>query len=370
LSPPLLSDLTASAPRVALVGLAKNTGKTVALAALLGELARAGRTVGVTSVGRDGEEHDVIDFRIVKPRVELTAGSLVATTDSLLGASGIPSELLARTGVRTPLGEVLIARLKGSGALEVAGPSAASEVREVSDAMLSFGAEQVLIDGAIDRRAASSPDVADALVMSTGAILSESLEEVVARTAEAVELVRLPMLSAEAHTEAKIRALADNSDPGSGLVISEDADEFFALPARFVLTAEPAAIDSLLRERAAPRWLLVAGALPEAFLAGLVPYLRRGGGPLTVLVSDPTRVFISERNAGYYARAGVSIQTLKRIDLRAMTVNPVAPQSHSFDSAQLRALLAQAVGDLEIFDVMHPSYTAAAGLGAPQGVVG
>jgi len=30
-------------------------------------------------------------------------------------------------------------------------------------------------DGAIDRRAASSPDVADGLVMSTGAVLSEDI---------------------------------------------------------------------------------------------------------------------------------------------------------------------------------------------------
>ncbi|MEA2208229.1 MAG: hypothetical protein QOF54_706, partial [Solirubrobacteraceae bacterium] len=45
----LLSDLTASAGRLALVGLAKNTGKTEALGALLRELRAAGRAVGVTS---------------------------------------------------------------------------------------------------------------------------------------------------------------------------------------------------------------------------------------------------------------------------------------------------------------------------------
>ena len=58
--------------------------------------------------------------------------------------------------------------------------------------MLAHGAEQVLIDGAIDRRAASSPEVADGLLMSTGAVLSDDIDEVVARTADAVELVRLP----------------------------------------------------------------------------------------------------------------------------------------------------------------------------------
>ena len=101
---------------------------------------------------------DVIDARIAKPRVHLPAGSLVATTDALLRASGDPPRAARGPGVRTPLGRVLIARLHGRGAIEVAGPSAAGDVRAVSDTMLAGGAEQVLIDGAVDRRAASSPE--------------------------------------------------------------------------------------------------------------------------------------------------------------------------------------------------------------------
>ena len=157
--------------RLALVGLAKNTGKTETLAAILRELAEQDTRVGVTSIGRDGEEHDVIDARIEKPRIVLQAGSLVASTDALLRASGLAHERLAQTGVRTPLGEVVIARLAERGAVEVAGPSAAEDLRAVSEAMLGYGAEQVLIDGSIDRRAASSPAVADGLVMATGAVL-------------------------------------------------------------------------------------------------------------------------------------------------------------------------------------------------------
>ncbi|HXP37320.1 MAG TPA: hypothetical protein VN817_06105, partial [Solirubrobacteraceae bacterium] len=95
--PPRLSELLAGTRSLALVGLAKNTGKTETLAAILREHAASGTHVGVTSIGRDGEEHDVIDFRIAKPPVELVAGALVATTDGLLRASGVPHELLERT---------------------------------------------------------------------------------------------------------------------------------------------------------------------------------------------------------------------------------------------------------------------------------
>jgi hypothetical protein len=355
----LLGELTASARRLALVGLAKNTGKTVALAALLRELQDAGRLVGVTSVGRDGEERDVIDSRIEKPRVLLSAGNLVATTDGLLSASGIPHNVLENTGVRTPLGPVLIARLRGHGAIEVAGPSAAADVRAVSDAMLGHGAEQVLIDGAIDRRAASSPDVSDGLVMSTGAILSADLEEVVARTRDAVELVRLPGLEDPLLRKLAERTHLRTGGEGAGhaptVLVSAD-DEALELPPRFVLSSDPQTIEATLAANPSARAVIVPGALPEAFMRGMLPVLRSRGGELAVVVADSTRVFLSGKGPRWYERQGLRLQVLQPIALRALTVNPVAPQSHSFDSAELRGLLENAIEDLPIFDVRQDDY--------------
>ncbi len=359
-----LSELTASDRRLALVGLAKNTGKTVALAALLRELQDEGRCVGVTSVGRDGEEHDVIDARIEKPRVSLVPGSLVATTDGLLRASGIPHDLLQDTGVRTPLGRVLVARLTGAGTIEVAGPSAAADVRAVSDAMLAHGAEQVLIDGAVDRRAASSPEVSDGLVMSTGAVLDRDVAEVVLQTRDAVDVVRLPSVDDSSEAGRRLRQLAgggtdgiDGNRPSSrpSLLVSEDLEPT-PLPPRFVLSSEPEHVAELLDANPAARWLLVAGALPDRFLRSLVHAVHRRRRELVVVVADSTRVFLWKRGPHWYGRQGVQLQTLNPIALQAITVNPVAPQSHSFDSAELRELLAEAISDVPIFDVLHPDY--------------
>jgi hypothetical protein len=322
-----LSELAASATRLAMVGLAKNTGKTEALAALLRELEAADRRVGVTSVGRDGEERDVIDSRIEKPRVHLSAGSLLATTDGLLRASGLPHELLEHTGVRTPLGEVLIARLRGGGAVEVAGPSAAADVRAVSDAMLGYGAEQVLIDGAMDRRAASSPDVADGLVMSTGAVLSNDIAEVVSRTKDAVDLVRLSRV---------------------------DGDDSLALEPQFALTADGDQVAQLLDANPHDERLLVTGALPEAFMRNLGHAAHRRRRELVVIVADSTKVFLSRRGVDWYRRQGVQIRVLNPIALKALTVNPIAPRSHRFDSVRLRELIAEAVVGVPVLDVLQP----------------
>jgi hypothetical protein len=335
-APARLSDLVAGARALALVGLAKNTGKTVALAAILAEHAAAGTRVGVTSIGRDGERHDVIDARIDKPSVELQDGDLVASTGSLLRASGLAHERLEQTGMRTPLGEVVLARLEEAGDVEIAGPSAAADVRAVAERMLELGAEQVLIDGAIDRRAASSPTVADGLVMATGAILSDDIEQVVDQTRDAVELVRLPRTSV-------------------------NADSLVTLPRRLALTAEPAEIAALLRERPRARAFAVDGALSERFLDGLLAARsERAGRELQIVVADPTHVFLTRRPPRWYARQGIALEVLRTIDLKAITVNPVAPRSHQFDSQQLRELIEAAVGAVPVLDVLDPSYLALA----------
>jgi hypothetical protein len=354
----LLSELTASVRRLALVGLAKNTGKTETLAALLRELEADGRRVGVTSVGRDGEERDAIDARIEKPRVRLAPGSLVATTDGLLRASTLEHEVVEETSVRTPLGRVLVARLDGGGQIEVAGPSAVGDVRVVSETMLAHGAEQVLIDGAVDRRAASSPEVSDGLVMATGAVLDRNIEHVVARTADAVALVRLALIEDGSRTGWLQRELAAFRGADASMLVGEDQPPV-RLPPRFVLSAEAEPLARLLDEHPSARYLLVGGALPDRFLESLLVPLHRRGRELVLVVADPTRVFLANRSLEWYARQGVHLRATERIALEALTVNPVAPQSHHFDSGELRGRLVEAIPEIPIFDVMHPDYRTA-----------
>lgn len=329
---PNIAELIAGARRVALVGLAKNTGKTQTLTSIVEELAAERVRVGVTSIGRDGEEHDAIDARVEKPLIHLEAGSIVASTDALLRASGVEHERLSRTRVRTPLGEVVIARLSDPGAVEVAGPSAAEEMRYICDAMIVHGARQVLIDGSIDRRAASAPNVANGLVMATGAVLGESVDEVLAKTVDAADLIRLPAV-----------------DPAGATPVT--------IPRQIALRAEPGQVAALLRDDARANTFLIDGALSERLLQGLVGARReRDRRELRVVARDPTRVFLSEHGPRWYRRQGIRIEVLKTIDLRAITVNPVAPRSHRLDSAELREAIAQAIPDVPVIDVLDPDY--------------
>lgn len=341
------------ARRVTLVGLAKNTGKTEALNALAAELVGIGRTLGITSIGRDGEESDAIQPRISKPRIHCPAGTLVATTLPLLSRCSAPYEVLLNTGQRTPLGTVVIGRLHASAEIEVAGPSTSAGIRAAADAMLDLGAEQVLIDGSIDRRAASAPSVTDAVVLSTGAVLGREIDEVTHRTSRAMALIDLPRV-----TDPRIRKLATRE---KGDILITKSGDVRTLPVRFALTAGASDIAAVLQPAEGDEPVLViGGTLPERFLDTLLPVATRHRHPIRVVVADATKVFLQTRSPRWYQRRGIHLEVLRQVDLCAITVNPVAPLSHRFDSAGLREAIAQIPSHVPVFDVRSHAYQRAA----------
>ena len=336
-----ISDAIEPAVRVALVGLAKNTGKTVALGAILSELEARGEAIGVTSIGRDGEASDALDDAIAKPPILLPAMALVATTEPLLERSDARAEVAVRTDHRTPLGRVVVARLLERGAVEVAGPTAVQDVGEVVEAMRGLGAERLLVDGSIDRRAGASPRLADGVVMSTGAVLSADLDQLVRRTRAAVELLTLPAVADEA-LHARAAAL-----DASALLL----DEGEAVPLDSAIVHDRVeAIVPLLRGRTDVRAVVVRGALVEPLLDQLGRVRRRA--PLTVIADDATRVFLRGGTCARYRARGVDLAVLTPIPLLAVTTNPVAPLRHRFDAEELRARIAAELPGVPVLDVL------------------
>jgi hypothetical protein len=346
----LLSEAVATVRRLAVVGLAKNTGKTVALATVLRELEAAGQVVGVTSIGNDGEAHDALDGRIDKPAIRLAAGSLVATTDLLLRRAEAAVEVVRRTPYRTPLGRVVIGRLREAGALEVAGPVAAEDVGAVTEELIALGAQRVLIDGALDRRASASPALADGVIVATGAILHADMDEVVRRTTDAVELLRLPRLAdpvlrREAQRlRSSALGCADPADPAAWVPLGR----------RLVLDGPAEEVATLLRAHPHAGCALIKGALCEPFLEGALR-ARRGQG-FRIVVEDARCVFLTRRGIGFYTAHGITLEALEPIRLAAITVNPVAPLAHRFESLPFREYVRDAAPGVPVFDVMHSSY--------------
>ena len=342
----LLSELIVSERTVSLFGLAKNTGKTATLNAILRELRTTNRVPGVTSMGRDGEEYDVINRNIKKPTIYLASSSFVATTDSLLRKSGCAYQLLQKTPYRTPLGHVVIARMLEGGLVEIAGPNAAEDIRSVCDSMLDFGADCALIDGAINRKATSSPMIADGVVIATGAVLDTDVEAVVSETKNAVESLRLPEV-----IDPEVKAIAKSTQTSA--LIGENY-EIIPLDRQATLVEGSNCITDIIRSGFIVHYVVVKGSLCESFVENLLK--TNSGREIIVVIADSTRLFLNRRSVSWYGRQGLRIEVQNATHLKAITVNPLAPESHRFDSSRFRGLLQAAIPDISMFDVMDPSY--------------
>ena len=226
----------------------------------------------------------------------------------------------------------MIGRLRAAGALEVAGPVAAEDVGAVAEELIALGAERVLIDGALDRRASAAPAVADGVVVATGAVLSPDMDEVVRRTKDAADSAAV---------------VPGPRTPSSGESSS---------PHKLALEGPAEDVATLLREHPEARCTIVKGALCEPFLEGVVR--ARRGETFRIVVDDARCVFLTRRSVGWYAAHGVTIEAVAPIRLAAITVNPVAPLAHSFDAAAFRERVGAAVPDVPVFDVLHTSYAA------------
>jgi hypothetical protein len=77
------------------------------------------------------------------------------------------------------------------------------------------------------------------------------------------------------------------------------------------------------------------------------------GEKIELVVTDSTKVFISNRSSEFYRRLGLTITVLRPMRLLAITVNPLAPHSHSLDSFHLRSMIEREIPDIPVLDVLE-----------------
>jgi len=154
-----------------ILGTAKNTGKTATTSVLLEIANNRNLSVGITSIGCDGEEIDNITG-LPKPRVFAKRGTIIATSDRCLKAGTAKIEKLEGTNFSTPLGNIAIGEITKEGLIVIAGPNKEDELSIIIEKLKKLGNELILVDGAINRIIPLMK--ADALILATGAARSVS----------------------------------------------------------------------------------------------------------------------------------------------------------------------------------------------------
>ena len=274
-----LYELVDASPQrsLAVIGLVKNAGKTTVVNSLM---ANCGRRFGLTSLGLDGERTDHLTG-LAKPSIAPPAGTLVATTRGSLDRSRYDMHVLEELPFHTPLGRVLIGRAGGEGKVEVSGPTTLAELRYTIERLQAHGAAQVLVDGAINRLGSASPRVSEGVVMATGGMVGDSLDDVLATTVATLDMLLLPA------TDAAIGRLVEAAGLESARAVSvDDRGDVEALDLRTVVGEGVSVAREVERRRT--RTLFIGGALTQEFVDDFTRVLppRR---ELRVVVRDADR---------------------------------------------------------------------------------
>ncbi|MBR5488903.1 MAG: hypothetical protein IKV72_04295 [Firmicutes bacterium] len=335
----LLYDLSTKYKTLSIVGMAKNAGKTTAMNFLIEEAMDEGIRLGITSLGRDGESQDLVTGT-EKPKIYLDQDTIVTVPTQLYELADAGLEILKKTRYSTPMGDLLICRVADSGYVQIAGPPAAMDTKRVCEEMMQYGCELILIDGAIDRKSIASPETSDAIILSTGAVLSRSMRKVVDETAHIVNLYSIPeMEECEART-----LIEENNFDDKIMLISRDG-KVNKLDLATGLGSSRFIDDEIDDDT---EYVYIPGAFTNSVIADInLKKLKR----VKFILKNPTKIFLSAMDWGLWRKKGFRVNVLKNIEIAAITVNPWAPSGYTFDSDALVAAMQEALPELPIIDV-------------------
>lgn len=335
----LLYDLSTKYKTLSIVGMAKNAGKTTALNFLIEEAMDDGIRLGITSIGRDGETQDLVTGT-EKPKIYLDQDTIVTVPTQLYELADAGLEILKKTKYSTPMGDLLICRVADSGYVQIAGPPAAMDTKRVCEEMMGYGCELILIDGAIDRKAIASPETSDAIILSTGAVLSRSMRKVVDETAHVVNLYSIPEME-----EGDARTLIEENNFDDRIMLLDKDGTVRKLDLATGLGSSRF-IDDEITENT--EYVYIPGAFTNSVIADINPKkLKR----VRFILKNPTKIFFSAMDWGLWRKKGFRVSVLKNIEIAAITVNPWAPSGYTFDSEALVAAMKEALPELPVIDV-------------------
>ena len=331
------------ATTIAIAGCSKNAGKTTAMNAV--SATWQGKKTGILSIGIDGEEADFW-LGVPKPKIIAPPGTLFATGERTLHCASGSIEIIERTGIQTPLGELIIARTPEGSRLLLAGVRHKDDVRRIKARMLELGVEKILVDGAWHRLMSADPTISDALILATGAVLGNTVDKVVEKTAWFVDRLTLP----EADSDISRHILDQAIKTGRATALTKDGRILNADgPGSRQALAVANSLETALSTLALP------GALPARFTDALVAAARPGGhdsgqDPLTLVVSDATRIFSGQNEFRRFVRQGHSIRVGRTIRLLAIAVNPINVSGDTLLSTDLSTALEKRFPDIPAID--------------------
>ena len=320
---------------LSIVGMAKNTGKTVCLNYVLDQLRATDKVIAVTSIGLDGEKTDQVT-QTEKPEVTLAVGTYFVTTEYHYRQRQLLSEICQLSEDTTSLGRLVTARVLQEGKAILAGPSSTGRIRTLIGELREMGVDLTIVDGALSRKSPASPAVTDGLILTTGAAIAPDLNSIVSKTKFVYQLTQL--------SEYELDNRDELMQYESGIYALEEGGAHRLPIASSLLFTK--CKDILFSHG---NTLFISGIVTD----NMLDYLRMQPNvkDIQLIVKDFTKIFVTPFVLQGFLQKGGRLRVLKRPNLLAMCINPTSPTGFKLESEQLRAALRQVVG-VPVYDVV------------------
>ena len=335
----MITDLIENFKTISIIGMGKNTGKTTTLNYILSKT-KGEYTFGLTSIGRDGEEYDSITFT-EKPQIYVEKGTYIATAKQTFFNSDITKEIIATTGINTPMGEIIIAKALSDGYVDLAGPSINIQMKEICSQLINRGCRKILIDGALNRKTQSSPSISEATILTTGAALSKNINETVEKTIFSVQL-----LSTRAEEDEEILTIIKMIMDKSRIGFIYKDKTFKTLQVLTSLEASKEIIENL----DGATHVVIKGVISDKLIEDIMKSTIKHKG-VSFIVEDGTKFFLSRSTYDKFKKMGGTFKVVEKINIICVTSNPVSPYNYKYDSAKLLDKLRTGI-NLPVFDIM------------------
>jgi hypothetical protein len=323
---------------LSIVGLEKNTGKTECLNYILHRFKQQGVKPAITSVGVDGEKADIV-YKTSKPEIDLWEGVLFASSEKHYRTRRIGSSIIDLSTEHTALGRLVTARAETHGNLILSGPSTTSWLKNWITKSLDFGAEIVIIDGALSRLSPASPTVTEAMILNTGANVSADMKTLIKATKHVVRLINTEIFNSPATN--------DLQEIQSGVWIIDDAGNIQNTGIPSVLLLEKHK-DKLLKSG---KNIFAAGVITDKLLDFL--RIQNEAKDITLICADFTKIFVSQQSYNAYIKSGAKLRVLNKTNLISICVNPVSVSGFKYDSNELCSAMNNAIG-VPVYDIKNP----------------
>ena len=330
-----LLDLMREYYSVSIIGMCKNAGKTTVLNRIITEMAEEDIVFAITSIGRDGEGSDVVTGTH-KPGIYVPAGTLVATAFDMLKYCDVTKEILDATGISTPVGEVIIFRALSDGSVQIAGPSLVAQLEVVREKFKEFGAQKVMIDGALSRKSLCTVNLSDATVLCSGASYNKDMDIVAEDTGYISVLLTLPVIKSD-----ELAGIIDQYEARACIAVYEDATH---------TQCDPKKLDQIIKN--APvriKYIYFGGAVSDVIIKPLVMSGAAFEG-ITFLASDSSKYLLSRHLFDKIRAKGGRFAVMSGVNPVAVTVNPFSAYGFHFDKDAFLAAVRKEVTVLPVFN--------------------